>query len=717
MLRFFAADVAGNVSPVVTETYVIDKAAPTTMASPAGGLYASQKSVALACSDTGGATCAQTHYTLDGSTPTRSSPVYTGPLTLSSNVTLKFFSVDTVGNTGPVVTEQYTFDTVAPVTAASPVGGSYSTAQSVTLSCSDAGSGCAATYYTVDGTTPTASSSRYTGPLSVAASTTLKFFSVDAAGNAGAVRTEAYVIQPAPTGPSAQIAAVRAAADGPMSLPIEGALVTYVKPLHGTDLAGFFLQAEANGPALYVAYNPALLTPSPVVGDKVSLVVTEKTTVPTGLMVYATGVSHFTRLAQGQPVEPLRNDVSTFNLPLLVNDYESELISISGTLTSGFGSAGVDHLAANLQTMGSSSIDQKLRLPSVLQDQLDLDAGCSVTAQTPLWRYGPTAQPSAWVASDVTIHACSSPRVVNAIPANSTRIRVYFDRRIDPASLLTNGSQFTFDNGLVATGATVRDREVVVNTTTQTTGQGYTVWAATSLRDTRGASIDLTSRSAFFTGFNPSAVLRLSEVGPNLDQGRDLIELRVMQTGSVEGMKLTADTTVLAVLPDVWVSAGDIIVVHLNPDKATGYDAPSSETAGKSEYPASLHPSNYNTAWDFHGGSLGINALSNRVLRVRDFHGNTQDAAVLMHEDAPIAFNTLFALYVRELQREGHWFPSSCDGSPCTHTSAPSVFSVAASWKDCPVDRSGSIRRISSTDTHSAQDWAVGTASFGALNP
>jgi hypothetical protein len=658
-----------------------DTTPPAARATPVGGRFTSLVTVSLLCDDGEGSGCAGTYYTVDGAEPSLSAPLFREAIPIERDTTLKFFAVDKAGNRGAVKVEQYTVvttpaDTAPPTTTASPAGSAINSSRSVALLCSDGqGSGCAATYYTVDGTTPTASSSRYTGPLSVAASTTLKFFSVDAAGNAGAVRTEAYVIQPPATGPSAQIAAVRAAADGPMSLPIEGALVTYVKPLHGTDPAGFFLQAEANGPALYVAYNPALLTPSPVVGDKVSLVVTEKTTVPTGLMVYATGVSHFTRLAQGQSVEPLRNDVSTFNLPLLVNDY------------------------------------------SVLQDQLDLDAGCSVTAQTPLWRYGPTAQPSAWVASDVTIHACSSPRVVNAIPANSTRIRVYFDRRIDPASLLTNGSQFTFDNGLVATGATVRDREVVVNTTTQTTGQGYTVWAATSLRDTRGASIDLTRRSAFFTGFNPSAVLRLSEVGPNLDQGRDLIELRVMQTGSVEGMKLTADTTVLAVLPDVWVSAGDIIVVHLNPDKATGYDAPSSETAGKSEYPASLHPSNYNTAWDFHGGSLGINALSNRVLRVRDFHGNTQDAVVLMHEDAPIAFNTLFALYVRELQREGHWFPSSCDGSPCTHTSSPSVFSVAASWKDCPVDRSGSIRRISSTDTHSAQDWAVGTASFGALNP
>ncbi len=88
-----------------------------------------------------------------------------------------------------------------------------------------------------------------------------------------------------------------------------------------------------------------------------------------------------------------------------------------------------------------------------------------------------------------------------------------------------------------------------------------------------------------------------------------------------------------------------------------------------------------------------------------------------MHEDAPITFNTLYALYVRELQREGHWSPVSCGGAPCTYTSSPSVLNLAVSWKDSPADRSGSIRRISSTDTNTASDWAVGTASFGAPNP
>src|SRR6266478_6688074 len=89
---------------------------------------------------------------------------------------------------------------VPPTSTASPVGGRYNATQSVTLACSDnpGGTGCAATYYTTDGSTPTTSSTRYTAPISVASSTTLRFFSVDAQGNAETPRQEIYVIDKVP---------------------------------------------------------------------------------------------------------------------------------------------------------------------------------------------------------------------------------------------------------------------------------------------------------------------------------------------------------------------------------------------------------------------------------------------------------------------------------------------------------------------------------------
>jgi hypothetical protein len=67
-----------------------------------------------------------------------------------------------------------TFQTLARPTF-SPAGGSYTTAQMVTINHQTVVS----VHYTTDGSTPTASSTLYTGPIPVSASETLKAISVD----------------------------------------------------------------------------------------------------------------------------------------------------------------------------------------------------------------------------------------------------------------------------------------------------------------------------------------------------------------------------------------------------------------------------------------------------------------------------------------------------------------------------------------------------------
>ena len=86
-------------------------------------------------------------------------------------------------------------DTIAPITTASPPGGSYNTTQTVALACNDgSGSGCDKIYYTTDGTTPTTSAQVYSSPINISVTTTLKFFARDLAGNSEAVKTETYTI-------------------------------------------------------------------------------------------------------------------------------------------------------------------------------------------------------------------------------------------------------------------------------------------------------------------------------------------------------------------------------------------------------------------------------------------------------------------------------------------------------------------------------------------
>jgi hypothetical protein len=84
-------------------------------------------------------------------------------------------------------------DTTAPATTASPVGGTYSSAQSVTLTCNDnGGSGCQTTYYCLgSGCNPT---TVYSGSINIAVSATLRFYSTDNADNSESVKTETYTI-------------------------------------------------------------------------------------------------------------------------------------------------------------------------------------------------------------------------------------------------------------------------------------------------------------------------------------------------------------------------------------------------------------------------------------------------------------------------------------------------------------------------------------------
>ncbi len=206
-LRFFSVDNAGNeeaprLAAYVIEEVVVDTTPPVTSASPAGGTYPEPQQVVLTCTDGAGSGCLATFYTTDGSEPSQASTPYGGPIAVATDTTLRFFSLDNAGNeeaprTASYVIEEVVVDTTAPLTTASPLGGSYQEAQSVALTCDDgAGSGCAATRFTTDGADPTDASPAYAGPIAVSADTTLKFFSVDQAGNREAVRTEVYQIVP-----------------------------------------------------------------------------------------------------------------------------------------------------------------------------------------------------------------------------------------------------------------------------------------------------------------------------------------------------------------------------------------------------------------------------------------------------------------------------------------------------------------------------------------
>jgi alpha-tubulin suppressor-like RCC1 family protein len=194
ILRYFAVDKAGNTETVKTQNYILDSLPPVTTAMPPGGAYGTGQTVTLTCNDGAGSGCDRIYYTLDNTTPTTSSPVYAGPLTMAAPMILRYFSTDYVGNAEAVRTETYLTDNTPPTTTASPAGGTYYLV-SVRLTCNDGtGSGCDTIYYTLDNTTPTTSSPVYVTLLPITTTSTLRYFAVDRAGNPEPVKSATYVI-------------------------------------------------------------------------------------------------------------------------------------------------------------------------------------------------------------------------------------------------------------------------------------------------------------------------------------------------------------------------------------------------------------------------------------------------------------------------------------------------------------------------------------------
>jgi len=173
-------------SPVATAAYTLTAGAPTF--SPAAGNYTSAQTVTIN-SVTPGATI---YYTTNGSTPTSSSPVYGGPISVSSSETIKAFAAETGFTSSAVTSAAYTINLAAAATPTfSPVAGTYTSPQSVTLSSTTPGSKI---YYTTNGTTPTTSSTLYSSPISVSASETIEAIATASGFTTSAVGSAAYTI-------------------------------------------------------------------------------------------------------------------------------------------------------------------------------------------------------------------------------------------------------------------------------------------------------------------------------------------------------------------------------------------------------------------------------------------------------------------------------------------------------------------------------------------
>jgi hypothetical protein len=173
------------------DVYGLLNGEPTTASpviSPDGGSFSTSQSVSLSSATSSAAI----FYTLDGSTPTPASTEYTGSITISTDTTIKAIASAPGYLQSSVSSAVFTFTTQTPPVTFSPAGGTYTSAQTITLSDTDAN---AKIYYTTNGSTPSPSSTLYTGPIHVTVSETIKAMAVDSALSNSNVTSAAYVIQ------------------------------------------------------------------------------------------------------------------------------------------------------------------------------------------------------------------------------------------------------------------------------------------------------------------------------------------------------------------------------------------------------------------------------------------------------------------------------------------------------------------------------------------
>ena len=154
---------------------------------PPGGAYSSAQTVTV--SDT--AAGSTIYYTTNGTTPTKGSTEYMGPVTVSSSETLQAIAVGSGGASSIVASATYTIGPIATAPMFSPAAGTYTSPQSVTLSDTTPG---ATIYYTANGSSPTTSSTIYSGAITVSTPETIEAMAVASGYSNSPVVSATYTI-------------------------------------------------------------------------------------------------------------------------------------------------------------------------------------------------------------------------------------------------------------------------------------------------------------------------------------------------------------------------------------------------------------------------------------------------------------------------------------------------------------------------------------------
>jgi len=182
-------DGAGNISlPAQHEISYDIAAAPMTTSSLASGYYREfPLTVKLQCQPTGEA-CGKTYYALSEKSFITEFAVYEDDILINESLDLQFYSVSSVGDVENQRVRTFLLDNEPPKTTLS-----FEDSGVFRLICEDDQAGCAATYYTLDGSLPTDQSMDYRVPLLIGNDQVISYYSVDKAANAESVQSTDHI--------------------------------------------------------------------------------------------------------------------------------------------------------------------------------------------------------------------------------------------------------------------------------------------------------------------------------------------------------------------------------------------------------------------------------------------------------------------------------------------------------------------------------------------
>jgi uncharacterized protein (TIGR02145 family) len=152
-------------SDAVISEYNITGMVATPLFYPPAGSYNTPQAVTISCVSED----AVIYYTIDGSDPSEVSSLYSAPLVINANTTLKARAFKSEWDESEIAIGEYSLTVISP--AFNPPAGIYNIPQLITISClTDA----VLIYYTTDNSEPNETSSLYTVPIEINANTNLK---------------------------------------------------------------------------------------------------------------------------------------------------------------------------------------------------------------------------------------------------------------------------------------------------------------------------------------------------------------------------------------------------------------------------------------------------------------------------------------------------------------------------------------------------------------